>query len=232
MAPTGPTAGGYWLVASDGGIFSYGDAAFYGSTGGMLLNKPIVGMAATPDGGGYWLVASDGGIFCLRRRPVLRLHREHALNKPIVGMAATPDGGGYWLVASDGGIFAYGDAQFYGSTGSHQPGPAHRRHGGRCPTAAATGSVAADGGLFNYGTAPFYGSGAARPARCIGMTVVTAWPPTAPRPCRPSFDVSGPGPCPRLPRPTGHRIRSPAPDLGRLAAARSDGAGPDCARGG
>ena len=54
---------GYWLVASDGGIFSYGDAAFFGSTGAMTLNKPIVGMAATPDGKGYWLVASDGGIF-------------------------------------------------------------------------------------------------------------------------------------------------------------------------
>ena len=31
--------------------------------GGKPLNKPIVGIAATPDGGGYWLVASDGGIF-------------------------------------------------------------------------------------------------------------------------------------------------------------------------
>ena len=35
----------------------------FGSTGGITLNKPIVGMAATADGGGYWLVASDGGIF-------------------------------------------------------------------------------------------------------------------------------------------------------------------------
>ena len=61
--PTTPGGGGYWLVASDGGIFSYGDAAFYGSTGAIHLNKPIVGMAATPDGKGYWLVASDGGIF-------------------------------------------------------------------------------------------------------------------------------------------------------------------------
>jgi hypothetical protein len=50
-------------VAADGGIFSFGDAAFYGSTGAITLNKPIVGMASTPDGGGYWLVASDGGIF-------------------------------------------------------------------------------------------------------------------------------------------------------------------------
>ncbi|HEY5245332.1 MAG TPA: hypothetical protein VIJ60_06655, partial [Acidimicrobiales bacterium] len=54
--------GGYWLVGSDGGIYAYGDAPFYGSTGGLTLNKPIVGMAATADGGGYWLVGSDGGI--------------------------------------------------------------------------------------------------------------------------------------------------------------------------
>jgi hypothetical protein len=33
------------LVASDGGIFAFGDAAFYGSTGGTPLNQPIVGMA-------------------------------------------------------------------------------------------------------------------------------------------------------------------------------------------
>ena len=58
-----PDGQGYWLVASDGGIFTYGDAAFYGSTGSLQLNKPIVGMTATPDGKGYWLVASDGGIF-------------------------------------------------------------------------------------------------------------------------------------------------------------------------
>ena len=48
---------------ADGGIFAFGDAGFYGSTGAHRLNQPIVGMAATPDGKGYWLVASDGGIF-------------------------------------------------------------------------------------------------------------------------------------------------------------------------
>lgn len=38
---------GYWLVASDGGIFSFGEAAshYYGSVGGSHLNAPIVGMA-------------------------------------------------------------------------------------------------------------------------------------------------------------------------------------------
>jgi peptidoglycan-N-acetylglucosamine deacetylase len=58
-----PDGGGYWEVASDGGIFSFGDAAFQGSMGGRELNSPIVGIAGTPDGGGYWEVASDGGIF-------------------------------------------------------------------------------------------------------------------------------------------------------------------------
>jgi len=62
MAST-PDGGGYWLVASDGGIFSFGDATFFGSSGSTPLNEPIVGMHSTPDGGGYWLVASDGGIF-------------------------------------------------------------------------------------------------------------------------------------------------------------------------
>jgi len=38
--------GGYWLVASDGGIFSFGDANFYDSMGGQPLNAPIVGMAS------------------------------------------------------------------------------------------------------------------------------------------------------------------------------------------
>ncbi len=116
MAAT-PDGQGYWLVASDGGIFAYGDAAFFGSHGGSPLNQPIVGMAATPDGQGYWLVASDGGIFAYGDAAFYGSHGGSPLNQPIVGMAATPDGQGYWLVASDGGIFAYGDAAFHGSLG-------------------------------------------------------------------------------------------------------------------
>jgi hypothetical protein len=34
---------GYWLVAKDGGVFSFGNAQFYGSTGNIHLNAPIVG---------------------------------------------------------------------------------------------------------------------------------------------------------------------------------------------
>jgi hypothetical protein len=55
-----PDGTGYWLVASDGGIFAF-DAAFHGSMGGTPLNKPVSGMV--PGSGGYLMVAEDGGVF-------------------------------------------------------------------------------------------------------------------------------------------------------------------------
>jgi hypothetical protein len=152
-----PSADGYWEVASDGGVFAYGAAQFYGSTGAIKLNQPIVGMASTPTGNGHWLVASDGGIFAYGDAQFFGSTGSIKLNKPIVGMASTPSGNGYWLVASDGGIFAYGDAQFFGSTGSIklvQPIV------GMAPTPSGGGYrlVASDGGIFAYGDAGFFGS--------------------------------------------------------------------------
>ena len=58
-----PDGAGYWMVASDGGVFTYGDATFQGSAGSLKLNKPVVGMMSSTSGNGYLLVASDGGIF-------------------------------------------------------------------------------------------------------------------------------------------------------------------------
>jgi hypothetical protein len=40
-----PDGRGYWEVAADGGVFSFGDAPFLGSMGGTRLNAPIVGIA-------------------------------------------------------------------------------------------------------------------------------------------------------------------------------------------
>ncbi|MGO9857160.1 MAG: hypothetical protein ACLPYY_19230, partial [Acidimicrobiales bacterium] len=118
LVPVLSAAKAYPLGAPDGGFFSYGDAAFYGSAGGLTLNRPIVGMAATPDGKGYWLVASDGGIFAYGDAAFEGSAGGLALNRPIVAMAATPDGKGYWLAALDGGVFTFGDAPFFGSMGA------------------------------------------------------------------------------------------------------------------
>ncbi|HEY6473470.1 MAG TPA: hypothetical protein VIY26_11310, partial [Acidimicrobiales bacterium] len=155
--PVASPAGGYWMVASDGGIFTYGGAQFYGSEGGNPLNAPIVGMASTPDGGGYWLVASDGGIFSFGDARFHGSQGGQPLNAPIVGMASTPDGGGYWLIASDGGIFSFGDAHFYGSMGGQ---PLNKAIVGMAPTPDGLGYwlVASDGGIFSFGDAGFRGS--------------------------------------------------------------------------
>ena len=54
----------YWLVGSNGGIYSNGAGVqFDGTAASLPLSHPIVGMAVGPFGFGYWLVASDGGIF-------------------------------------------------------------------------------------------------------------------------------------------------------------------------
>lgn len=152
-----PTGKGSWVVADDGGIFTAGDAQFYGSTGNIALNKPIVSMASTPSGKGYWLVASDGGIFSYGDAQFYGSTGSIKLNKPIVGMAPTRSGRGYWLIASDGGVFSYGDAEFYGSTGSvrlQRPIVAMK------PTTSGGGywMLAEDGGIFAFGDAPFNGS--------------------------------------------------------------------------
>ncbi len=57
--------GGVWEVGTDGGVFAFGDAGFYGSLPGLGVTPaaPVVGIASTPDGKGYWLVGADGGVF-------------------------------------------------------------------------------------------------------------------------------------------------------------------------
>jgi ribosomal protein L24E len=78
---------GYRFVASDGGIFSFGDATFLGSTGNLKLAKPVVGMARARLGDGYWLVASDGGVFSFGSAGFHGSTGDKKLNSPIVGMA-------------------------------------------------------------------------------------------------------------------------------------------------
>jgi Calx-beta domain len=148
---------GYWLTAADGGVFSFGDARFFGSTGDLSLNQPIVGMAATPSRNGYWLVAADGGVFCFGDAGFYGSTGSMALNHPIVAMTTTPAGHGYWLVAADGGVFSFGDAGFYGSAGSIP-----LRHPIVAISATPTGRgywlTGSDGAVFAYGDAPALGS--------------------------------------------------------------------------
>jgi hypothetical protein len=151
----------YWAVASDGGVFAFGGLPFYGSMGGVKLNKPMVGIAPTmgpvgADGKGYWTVASDGGVFTFGSAPFRGSMGAVKLNKPMVGIAADPATGGYWTVASDGGVFAF-DAPFFGSMGAvklNRPVVAMAA----TPDGRGYWLFASDGGVFAFGDAPFSGS--------------------------------------------------------------------------
>ena len=109
-----PTTLGYWLVASDGGIFAFGDATFRGSLGGAPLSQPIVAVAADPDGSGYWLVGSDGGIFSFGA-PFLGSLEGKSLSAPVVGISPWPEGEGYLLLGEDSAVYAFGDARYLGA---------------------------------------------------------------------------------------------------------------------
>ncbi|MCP5027214.1 MAG: serine protease [Actinomycetia bacterium] len=117
-SPT-PSGNGYFMVGSDGGVFTFGDATFVGSMGGTPLNEPVQGLVPDPDNNGYWLVASDGGVFAFNSDFRGSLG-DLVLNQPVVGMVS--HGNGYLMVATDGGAFNYSTLPFFGSTGAN-PAP-------------------------------------------------------------------------------------------------------------
>jgi hypothetical protein len=148
---------GYWMVGTDGNVYSYGSAQGYGSPASLpSLNAPIIDMTATPGGGGYWVLGADGGVFSYGDAQFYGSTGSIHLNQPAVSMVATPDGNGYWFVAKDGGVFAYGDAGFYGSAAGVSQSPVVAMVA--TPDGRGYWLIAKDGGVFAYGDAAYHGS--------------------------------------------------------------------------
>ena len=179
-----PSGQGVWQVAFDGGVFTSGDADFFGSAGALPLAEDVVGMAATPTGRGYWLVAADGGIFAYGDATFFGsvpgvLPPGRTLEAEIIGMAGSGTGRGYWLVAEDGGIFAFGDATFFGSVPAVLPPGATLADAviGMARNEAGPGyyMVALDGGVFAFG-APYLGSAGGLPLEAPVTDIAAAGP--------------------------------------------------------
>ena len=168
------------MVASDGGIFSYGDSQFYGSIPGLglhpagsglpnSLSAPIVGMVPTDSGRGYFLVGADGGVFAFGDA---RFEGSCPGVGGCVGSAVAvmpaDSGNGYWVVTNTGQVYAFGDAAYYGAPGSQSS---------TVTAAVSTGEgyyvLLANGKVFPYGDAVNFGSpppgsfGGSNPATAI-----------------------------------------------------------------
>ena len=155
-----PTSGlGYWTASSDGGVYSFGRAQFFGSAADVHLAAPLVGMAVTPTGRGYWLAAADGGVFTYGDARYYGSGAGGADSSPVVGIARTGrhTALGYLLVHADGAVYAYTAA---GTSMSNGPFTLAAPVVGIASTPSEMGYwlVARDGGVFTFGDALFAGS--------------------------------------------------------------------------
>ena len=143
------------MVASDGGVFAFGDAHFAGSCPG-IGGCAGAAVAVMPDasGGGYWLITSTGHVYSFGDASYLGAPGPQS--SPITSAVATPSGNGYYILDARGEVFAYGDAN--GGLGNVPPGAT----GGLNPATAIF--CTSDGGgywiadalgkVFTFGDAP------------------------------------------------------------------------------
>jgi len=182
-----PGGGGYWLAASDGGVFAYGTSTFLGSMGGQHLNAPVVGMSAAAGGHGYLLIADDGGIFAYGDATFYGSMGGTGLSAAVVGVAGSA-GAGYWLLGADGAIYSFGNAQYAGRAlspvgGSPAPSGACSRSAGRAGrgisssirSSAAPRSTPASGAPASRGAARTLGPRGARARDLHGGELPAEW---------------------------------------------------------
>jgi len=146
--------GGYFMVASDGGVFAFGDARFEGSCPGIGgCSGAAVAVVPDASGNGYWVVTSTGAVHPFG--DAVNYGAPGPQGSAITSAVATPNGGGYWILDGAGQVFPFGDAA---GMGSLPPGSA----GGLNPASAifATSDgggywvVTALGKVSNFGDAP------------------------------------------------------------------------------
>ena len=143
--------GGYFMVASDGGVFAFGDAKFAGSCPGIGgCNGAAVAVMPDATGNGYWVVTSSGSVYPFGDAVDYGAPGSQAGG--ITSAVATPDGGGYWILGGDGQVFNFGNAAGMGSPPSGSAGgldPANAifatSDGGGYWVATALGHVSAFG---------------------------------------------------------------------------------------
>jgi hypothetical protein len=152
---------GYLMVASDGGVFAFGNARFVGSCatiGGCPA--PVVAVVPDATGDGYWLLLANcdmvafGDALKVADTNCENLARANKLT--ATSAARTPSGRGYWVLLNNGTVFPEGDAQSLGSWHAGDMASTNDPAVSIVPTSDGRGAwvVDANGMVDAYGDAP------------------------------------------------------------------------------
>jgi YVTN family beta-propeller protein len=148
---------GYWMLASNGMVFVFGDAIGRGGDAKLPPGAVATAIAPVATGAGFWVVDDRGDVFGSLKVPTYGGNPPRNAGENITSISSTADGKGYWLFSSQGRVFAYGDAAYFGDMGAIRlNGPVL----GSVATPSGRGyyMVASDGGIFAFGDATFAGS--------------------------------------------------------------------------
>ncbi len=150
---------GYWMVGSDGRVYSFGEAKSHGEATSLLGGANAVDLEPTPSFNGYWIVDDAGRVFGFGDA------RHHGNvdgarltgGEKVTSISATPSGNGYWVFTNRGRVVAFGDAGHFGDMSAVKlNGPVLDSI--RTRTGRGYYMVGSDGGIFAFGDAKFYGS--------------------------------------------------------------------------
>lgn len=106
-----PNQSGYYLVSEDGGVYTFGSARFFGSTGAITTDGPVTDLWVTATGNGYWILDAGGTIYAFGDAAELEPANAPP-NAVAVAVAAAP--GGAWVLTERSGVVAVGDAPALG----------------------------------------------------------------------------------------------------------------------
>jgi glucose/arabinose dehydrogenase len=167
-APDEPEAVGYWTLAADGTVRSFGDAIAHGAP---ELGSNALQIVSSATGEGYWILETTGWVHDLgdaqHHGDLISEGIELDPDETAVTLSPLPDDSGYWIFKSRGRAVAFGTAQHYGDASYLGSVPEvlmgatlNEPIAGLAATADNRGYwlIAADGGVFSFGSAPFLGS--------------------------------------------------------------------------
>jgi hypothetical protein len=166
------TGQGYWVLMSDGGVYPFGDARYFGSPKRTGVKITATSIEARPAGDGYWVLGADGTVTGFGAATSFG---KAAGSGTAVDLAVTPTGAGCFVLFDGGSVAAFGDATAAGDLTTvtsrwNKPATAITA------LPASKGYVLSthDGGLFTFGGAPYFGTFAGSGATVVGIAVACA----------------------------------------------------------